>query len=456
MDFLSTLFYFVIALGVLILVHEFGHFIAARLTKTRVDTFSVGMGFRLFGWNKINGFTFGKLPKDWDGNGHTDYRLSLLPLGGYVRIVGMVDESMDSDYAQSEPKPYEFRSKKTWQQMFMITAGVIMNFLLAVALFASIQYFWGQERYLTTTVGYVQKNSLAERYGFRSNDQILTVNGQKVTDWIQMKELLMLEELGATRNIGVQRDGQPVSLTIPGDTLVQTLGNEKNIGIFPANINVFITSVESIGPAGKAGIKENDTILSINDEIINTAVEMQEILKSNKKALVSVIWKRGGLIMGDSILTNADGTIGVGLYEFYNGPFDIKEFGLAESAVYGWDESVRNIDLFVGTISQIVKGNLSFKKSLGGPLVIAQQAGRQAEMGMDSFLRFLAILSVTLALINILPFPALDGGHLVFIIIEGIIRREVSVKIKMAFQQVGMVILMLLMAYIIYNDFTRL
>lgn len=456
MGFLSTLIYFIVAIGVLILVHEFGHFIAARLTKTRVDVFSIGMGFRVLGWNKINGFSFGRLPKEWEGNGVTDYRLSLFPLGGYVKIVGMVDESMDDNYATSEPQPWEFRSKGTWPKLFMISAGVIMNFILAVALFASVHFFWGEELYLTTSVGYVQKSSLADAFGLKKGDKITNINGQEISDWIQLKEHLTLEKFGTNRNIKLIRDGQPVDLVIPGDSIVKALGNEKNIGIYPDFINVFLISVESIGPAGKAGLETNDTILSINNERINSVFEMQEILKNNKKTMVTMSWKRGEKVLTDSLVTKADGTIGVGLSEVYGGPSSRMEFGAVESAVYGWDESVRNISLFVTTISQIVKGNLSLQKSLGGPGTIFIQAGRQAEQGFDYFLRFMAILSVTLALINILPIPALDGGHLVFIIIEGIIRREISVKIKMAFQQVGMVLLLLLMVYLIYNDITRL
>ncbi len=456
MDFLITLIYFIVAIGVLILVHEFGHFMAARLTKTRVDTFSVGMGFRVLGWNKISGFSFGRLPKDWEGNGATDYRLSLFPLGGYVKIVGMIDESMDDKYAVSEPQPWEFRSKGTFAKLFMISAGVIMNFVLAVVIFASVHLFWGEELFETTTVGYVQKNSLAEAFGLKKGDKIETINGNKISDWVQLKEQLTLEKFGANRNITVTRDGSARQLVIPGDSIVRALGNEKNIGIFPDNMKVVLTSVSSIDPAGKAGLESNDTIISINGETINSVFEMQDILKNNKKTQVIISWKRGSAVYTDSLLTKADGTVGVGLGESYTGPKSLQSFGIIESAVFGWDESIRNIDLFITTISQIVKGNLSLQKSLGGPGTIFIQAGRQAEHGFDYFLRFMAILSVTLALINILPIPALDGGHLVFIVIEGIIRREISVKVKMAFQQVGMVLLLLLMVYLIYNDITRL
>ena len=129
--------YFAITIGILVFIHEFGHFAAAKLCKMRADVFAIGFGKRLFGWNKKNGFSFGELPKDFDGEGHTDYRLSLLPLGGYVKIAGMVDESFDTKFANEEPKPWEFRAKPTYQKLFVITAGVLMNLLLAIVI------FWG-------------------------------------------------------------------------------------------------------------------------------------------------------------------------------------------------------------------------------------------------------------------------------------------------------------------------
>src|SRR5690606_20370944 len=138
MEFLNSLFYFIIVIGILVFIHEWGHFIAARLTGMRAEVFSIGMGKRLFGWNRINGFTKGDLPKDWNGGNHTDYRVSLLPIGGYVKISGMVDEGMDNDLGETEPKEYEFRSKNALQKAFVLSAGVIMNFLLAVLIFSWI------------------------------------------------------------------------------------------------------------------------------------------------------------------------------------------------------------------------------------------------------------------------------------------------------------------------------
>jgi Predicted membrane-associated Zn-dependent proteases 1 len=144
MEILNNLFYFIIVIGVLVIFHEFGHFIASRLSGIRVDVFSIGMGPRLFGYNKVNGFTFGKLPEKFELNGFCDYRVCLFPIGGYVKIAGMIDESLDKSFLETPPQEYEFRSKGTLTKLFVISAGVIMNFILAVLLFSIISYSEGK------------------------------------------------------------------------------------------------------------------------------------------------------------------------------------------------------------------------------------------------------------------------------------------------------------------------
>jgi regulator of sigma E protease len=167
-------------------------------------------------------------------------------------------------------------------------------------------------------------------------------------------------------------------------------------------------------------------------------------------------FKRGSEAITKEVTPNNEGFIGVELREVYTGPKIIKNYSLFEAIGYGFTETWRSINLFLSTLNQIFSGSISAKQSLGGPIMIAKMASQQAEIGIINFLHFMALLSITLAVINILPFPALDGGHLVFIIIEGIIRREIPVKVKVAFQNVGMIALLALMAFVIYNDIVRL
>ncbi|MBN1637856.1 MAG: site-2 protease family protein, partial [Ignavibacteriales bacterium] len=171
---MNFVIYFIIVVGILVFVHEFGHFAAAKICKMRVDVFALGFGKRLFGWNKLKGFSFGSLPKDIDLEGNTDYRVSLLPLGGYVKIAGMIDESFDKDFLNKQPQPYEFRSKPTYQKIFVISAGVIMNFLLAFIILWNINFFHGEQIAVTTTIGLIHENSPAHKLGFQTNDKIIS------------------------------------------------------------------------------------------------------------------------------------------------------------------------------------------------------------------------------------------------------------------------------------------
>jgi regulator of sigma E protease len=177
---MDYIIYFAITIGILVFVHELGHFLAAKISGMRAEVFAIGYGRRLLGYNKINGFSFGPLPKDWDGQGHTDYRISMIPLGGYVKISGMIDESFDTEFAKSEPKPYEFRAKSTIKKMFVISAGVMMNLTLTVLILWGINYFQGKQIIDSTEVGFIQEESIADQAGFETGDIILSINGKQI------------------------------------------------------------------------------------------------------------------------------------------------------------------------------------------------------------------------------------------------------------------------------------
>ncbi len=456
MGFLNDILYFIIVIGILVVIHEFGHFIAARLSGIRTEIFSFGMGYRLFGFNKINGFTFGNLPKEWDGGPYCDYRVSLFPIGGYVKVSGMVDESLDTDFEKTEPKPWEFRTKNTFQKIFVLSAGVLMNALLTVAIFTTIILIEGKSLINTTEIGFVQKNSLAESIGLKENDKIISINNTPVNTWDEVFEMLTLDQLGKNRKIKILRGSETIELTADGKKILKTIADQKPIGLSPKGWMVFINNVESLKPAGKAGLLPGDTILEVNGESIKGSTQFVSIIKSNKSKPLMIEFKRGSETITKEITPNDEGFIGVELREVYTGPKIIKNYSLFEAIGYGFSETWRSINLFLSTLNQIFSGSISAKQSLGGPIMIAKMASQQAEIGIINFLHFMALLSITLAVINILPFPALDGGHLVFIIIEGIIRREIPVKVKVAFQNVGMIALLALMAFVIYNDIVRL
>lgn len=451
---------FVAVLGIIVTLHEFGHFAAARLCGMRADVFALGMGMRLFGWNKITGFTFGKLPESWDGGGHTDYRLCLLPIGGYVKIVGMIDESMDVTQLKTEPKPYEFRSKNALQKAFVISAGVIMNFILAITVFFCLALFNGKEIHPITTVGYVEKGSIAEKIGFKEGDKILKIDNTPIASWEDGMEELTIKDLGANRKVLVSRDNTTQTLTTNGSEIINVMTQKKGFGLIPYGAKVVIAQIESAMPAGKAGLKAEDTIISINNEPIRGVEQFIGMIGSSNNKPLEFVWKHGSEEKHASILPTFDNAekryrIGISPYIILPGASVHQDYSFGEAAAFGWNETVRQVTGFFGIIGKIFGGVVSFKNTIGGPIQIMKAAGKVADIGFSAFMNLVAMLSVSIAVLNILPIPALDGGHLVFIIIEAIIRREVPVKVKMAVQQVGMLLLLALMAVVLYNDIMR-
>jgi len=247
---MDYILYFILTVGILVFVHEFGHFAAAKLSKMRVDVFAIGFGKRLFGWNKIKGFTFGDLPKDLDLEGNTDYRLSLLPLGGYVKIAGMVDESFDTEFTSQEPKEYEFRSKSTLAKLFVISAGVLMNLLLAFIIFWGANFFKGQQLIKTTEVGIVNADSPAAKAGFMTNDKILTVNNETVNYWDDVRNLLFVKTLGQDVPVKVLRNSEEFTFTVNRSLIPK---DESAITFLPiSQLQPMITEVMENSPAEKS------------------------------------------------------------------------------------------------------------------------------------------------------------------------------------------------------------
>jgi len=455
MEFFNSLFYFIIVLGVLVFIHELGHFLAARLSGMRAEIFSVGMGKRLFGWNRITGFTTGNLPKDWDGGDHTDYRLSLLPIGGYVKISGMIDEGMDNDMIESVPKPYEFRSKGALKKAFVLSAGVIMNFLLAVGIFSWLTFANGETNLKTNEIGYVTDNSLASEIGLQSGDKVLSINDNEVNNWSDLIDNLMINDLGKDKIVTVLRDDNSITLNASNKELLETLSNKESLGISPKGNKVVLSEILTLEPAGEAGLAVGDTVINAAGKDIYSVKQFISIVQSNKNQTFKINLNRKSGLETVEITPNENGKIGAGLYEISTGEFETVSFGLGESLVLGFDKTIQYIDLIITSIGQIFEGNIAFESAVGGPIMIAKQSAESAERGLDTFLVFMAALSLSLALLNILPIPALDGGHLLIVLIEAIIRKELPLKLKMAIQNIGMLLLLTLMVIVVVFDVLR-
>jgi regulator of sigma E protease len=451
---MDYIIYFAITIGILVFIHEFGHFAAAKLSGMRADVFAIGFGKRLFGWNRKTGFSFGELPKDFDGEGHTDYRLCLLPLGGYVKIAGMVDESMDAEFADRPPQPWEFRAKPLLSKVFVITAGVIMNLILAWLIFWGANFLQGKPFTETTTIAFVEPDSPADSLGFKSGDKILKINGKQVNYWEDVRNEIFINTLGEDLNISLLRDGAEIILSIPRNKVPDD--ETQSMFLLPEGVKPAVGEVLKDSPAERAGFKSNDILLEINNVAVYTPKQVTQLISSNKGNEITVKVLREKDTTYLAVVPNDEGKIGVAIGTVFTGKVKYKTYGFFESFYYGWLDIVRMTDLTFNMLGKVFSGNIEFKKAFGGPIKIAQYAAKSADSGLSSFLYFLALLSLSLAILNIMPFPVLDGGHLVMIIIEAIIGKEIPIKIKLAIQQVGMFLLLLLMAFIVYNDILSL
>jgi len=319
MEFISTIFYFLIVIGILVFVHEFGHFITARLCGMRADVFSLGIGYRLLGYNRITGFKFGKLAEDIDLKGHTDYRLCAFPIGGYVKIAGMIDESMDKNFIKTEPKPWEYRSKPVWKRMIVITAGVFMNIFLAFLIFYSLTLIKGKTITETTTIGYVSKYSVASDAGLKEGDKIISINNEMVSNWDELQNKVYLDNLGESVAFDFIREGKNVKIDIPKEKLKDI--TEKNIGIYPEKILPQINNVVAGHPAEKCGIQKGDVITEFAGEKILNSQKLIDLIKANVNKETEVAWNRNGNIMTSKVTPELpDSTIGIEIAAKYEGP----------------------------------------------------------------------------------------------------------------------------------------
>jgi regulator of sigma E protease len=429
----------VVVLGVLIFFHELGHFIAAKIFGVRVERFSIGFPPRLFG-KKI---------------GETDYCVSAIPLGGYVKLSGMIDESLDTDTLTGAP--HEFMSKPLYQKVIIITAGVLMNFLLAVAIFGGIAWIQGESVLPTTTLASVQEASIADNMGFQSYDKILQVNGEPIQNWKDINHSF-LENFGKDTRYLVERSGEKMTIHVEWGNL--KLKDTQQLGIsplIPAEVGELVPGY----PAYDAGLEEGDRIIAINDTAISSWEEMSLMINSKPGVPIELTVLRNGEMLNINITPKADdardaegneivvGRIGIGV------PVAYINYSFLPAMLKGFKDSIFWAKMNITGFIRVITGKDSARDTLAGPIAIIKFAGDTASQSFLGLIPMIAVLSVVLAMINILPIPALDGGHLVIILIEGIRKKPLSVKTKTVIQQIGMVFLLVLMLFIFYNDIAR-
>ena len=450
MQILETFFYFVITLGILVFVHELGHFLAAKLCGMRAEVFALGMGHRLFGYNKVNGFTVWTLDESVHLGENTDYRVAVLPIGGYVKIAGMIDESLDTEHLDRSPEPWEFRARPIWQRMIVICAGVIMNILLAVVIFWGVNYSKGKIIRETTEIGAVIENSPAERFGFKAGDRILQINNEQVTHWEEVLNLIYIESMGSDLSITLMRNSGEIHLSVARSEIPDP--NDSTLGIIPAHMTIVIEQVEPGKPADEMGLKAGDVLVALAGKPVTYTQEVIDLVKAHKGKPLSVEWKRNENRLAGTAIPNEEGRIGVSLGMMYAGPQKRLSYSLFEALPAAIQDiawvTVRSIQ----QVWMMISGDISITKNVGGPIKIAQFATQSAELGITTFLGFMAVLSISLAVLNILPFPALDGGHLMFLLYEAIFRREIPSRVTLVIQKAGIALLLAFMAFVLFND----
>ncbi|TCD48264.1 RIP metalloprotease RseP [Chlorobium sp. N1] len=450
MDILSTTFFFIIAIFILVTVHEFGHFITARIFGMRVDKFYIGFDFfdmRL--WKK-------KI-------GETEYGIGVFPLGGYVKIAGMVDESMDTDFGSSEPQPWEFRAKPVWQRLVVLAGGVAMNMVLAAMIFTGVTLVLGEARTSTSIPAYVDEGSVFEAMGMQTGDRFVAVDGAAVSSW---EEALDPERFTSSSPVFTVRraDGRDTTLPAPKQ-FISEVSERNGFGIRPI-VPPLIDEVLAKNPAEAAGIRAGSLITAIDGRPVSDWTEVVEIISSHPSEAITITWRRleaaeGEVATAENILLKgtdttatvtpaANGKIGIMLRQ--NISTERRMLGFGGSLKSGIEQTWKMSAMTVQGFTKIFTGQEDFRKSVGGPIKIAKIANRSAEQGPVSFLYFLAVLSISLAVINILPVPALDGGQFVLNAAEGVMRREIPIEVKMRIQQIGMTLLLALFAYILLND----
>jgi regulator of sigma E protease len=462
----SYVFWVGLALGLLIFVHELGHFLAAKLFGMRVEQFSIGFPPKLLG-KQI---------------GETEYRIGAIPLGGYVKISGMIDESMDTEYEGRSPQPWEFRAKPVWQRVIVISAGVVFNVILAGLIFIGLKWHYGEVYFPANRVQsvYVAPTSVAEQVGFRTGDRIVAVNDTPLDSYDDFRSLRALTADQVT--FTVERQGQPVVLEAPDDLLAKLNQAE---GIFGIDWMPSIAGgVVSGGPAYRAGLQPGDRIVALNGEQVSFWQEMVDRLQESDGSAISVRFARPDSLMTEALPPgvsrvgripaadlfeaalvpdrNAEGRLMIGII----GPtadqlralfgIQLREYGLGSAIAAGTRETVNWVHMYTIFIQRLFTGRDNVRESVGGPLLIAQATKQAADRSMFDFWRLVATLSIALAIFNILPIPALDGGYLVFLAYEGITRREPSLRVRMVVQQIGMVLILMLMVFVIFNDAMRI
>lgn len=427
-----------LGLSILIILHELGHFMAARLFGIKVEKF-----FLFFDINDIKLFSFKK--RD------TEYGVGWLPLGGYVKIAGMIDESLDTNALKQPPQPWEFRSKPAWQKLIVMIGGVTVNLFLGIGIFAIITYLFGESYVPMNQVKYgIVASEQAKELGLQTGDNILSVNGKAVERFSDVANLKIFLENNVV--ITVERNGQVIDIPVPPDFL-NKISKLKDYNFIGIRQTFYVKDIVQGSNAWKAGLLPGDIIIEAAGIPIQFFDEFKEALNNNSGKEMPVAVMRNDEKINLAVLVDEKGLIGIALgFEELNE--EIIRYGIFESIGRGTYRAFETLALNIKGMGKIIRGEISASDNLTGPVGIAKVYG--GTWDWQKFWILTGVLSIVLALMNILPIPALDGGFVMFLTYEAVTGKKLSDKFMENTQRVGMAILGALMVLIIGNDIWKL
>ena len=443
MDWMIMLAQLLLSLSFLVAVHEFGHLIAAKYFGMRVEQFSIGFPPKIWSFRK----------------GETEYALSAIPLGGYVKISGMIDESLDTELMKQPPQPWEFRSKPAWQRLIVMLGGIFVNVVVGILIFIGITFAFGDTYILKDKInekGGFQVGTVGEKIGLKTGDKIVAINGQ---DFQYLEELIKPKTLlGDNLSFTVERNGERIVLPVPAD-FISNFNKKQNQGQFlgyriPAT--VYPSGKGTI--AEKVGLQKGDKMVEVNGQPVSYWDEVIDKVKSTQGDSIAFAVSRDGQILRfREKFPTEDKAIGIGAVKpgddyLADSEVNIK-YGFIESIPLGATRAFETLQTQIIAFGKIISGALSAKESLSGPIGIAQAFGY--EWDWERFWSLTGVLSLVLAFMNLLPIPALDGGHVMFLSYEMISRRKPSDRFLETAQKVGMVFLLALMVFIFANDIIK-
>ena len=436
MEILIKALQLILSLSILVVLHELGHFIPARLFKTRVEKFYLFFD------------PWFSLVKKKIGN--TEYGIGWLPLGGYVKISGMIDESMDKDQMKKDPEPWEFRAKPAWQRLIIMLGGVTVNLLLGIFIYSMTLYVWN-DTYLKNdnVVNGVICSDFAKEIGFKDGDKIIAVDGLGVDRFMDISKNMVLRDDSFI--VDVLR-GEAFERVEIGDNFIKHWKNSGNKLLFSPRTNVEVASIEKNSSSEKAGILPGDVLLSINGVETEFFDDFRKELLKNKSEVITLGLDRNGNYKTIQVEVSENGTIGFVLN--HNLQYSVEKFGFFESFPAGYNLAMSRLGEYISQFALIFNTDNDLAGEMGGFGAIGNMF--PSDWDWHRFWDLTAFLSLMLAFMNLLPIPALDGGHVVFLLYEIVVRKPAPEKVMEYAQITGMIILFSLLIFANGNDILRM